>query len=169
MKKLIVAMILIIGLGGMTNAQKLGHIDSQQLFELMPEKADAMAKLEENRKGAEDHLMGMQQKNNQLLQEYQTMGQVPEAVRKAKENEIIQLQQNMQEFEYNAQQELSLLEAKLLQPIIDRAREAVEAVAQANGYTYVFDSSTGATVYAAGDDLLPMVLKQLNITPPPAE
>ena len=54
-------------------------------------------------------------------------------------------------------------EKALLTPIIDRAKEAIRDVAKENGYTYIFDSAVGVTLYEGGDDVLPLVKKKLGL------
>ena len=36
-------------------------------------------------------------------------------------------------------------------------------VAKENGYTYIFDSAVGVTLYEGGDDILPLVKKKLGL------
>jgi len=48
--------------------------------------------------------------------------------------------------------------------MVDRTNAAIADVAAANGYTYVFDVSTGVVLYhASGDDILPLVKTKLGI------
>ena len=47
-------------------------------------------------------------------------------------------------------------------PIMDKAFKAVEKVASAGGYNYVFDSGTGVII-AKGKDLMADVKKELGI------
>ena len=57
----------------------------------------------------------------------------------------------------------------LMSPVIKKAQDAIEKVAKANNLIYVFDISTGATVYhdeKQSMDLLPLAKKELGI---PAE
>ena len=49
-------------------------------------------------------------------------------------------------------------------PLLKTAQDAIDAVAKANGYTYVLDTSSGIVlVFPDGDDLLPLVKKHLGI------
>jgi len=53
---------------------------------------------------------------------------------------------------------------ELLQPIIDKAKSAIEKVAKANGYSMILDSRQGILLYAAAtEDILPLVKKELGI------
>jgi len=56
------------------------------------------------------------------------------------------------------------MEQRLLSPIIQAARQAIEEVATELGYTYVFDSATGAILhFPPGDNLLEPVKARLGI------
>ena len=75
------------------------------------------------------------------------------------------MQGRMQEFQMTAQQDYQQKEAELFQPIMDEAQNAIEKVAKANGFTYVFDLSAGGLVYFSEEsvDILPLVKKELGI------
>jgi outer membrane protein len=52
----------------------------------------------------------------------------------------------------------------LLQPLLDKAKNAINAVARENGYTYIFDVGTGAVLfYEKGDNILPLVKAKLGL------
>ncbi|MFW5892440.1 MAG: OmpH family outer membrane protein, partial [Bacteroidota bacterium] len=85
-------------------------------------------------------------------------------IKQSKQRELGNLQERITEFQESAQQDLVQRENKLLQPIIDQARDAIEEVAEEQGYTYVFDMSAGSLLYAnPGDDILPLVKDKLGI------
>lgn len=47
--------------------------------------------------------------------------------------------------------------------MIERAREAIQAVGAEEGFTYIFDTSSGATVYEGGEDVISMVKAKLGL------
>ena len=88
-------------------------------------------------------------------------------IRSTKEAEINDLKDRMDAFEQTATQDLQNKESELTEPIISKARDAVEAVAKENGYTYVFNSTEGLLLYAQpSDDIMDMVKAKLKITKP---
>ena len=87
----------------------------------------------------------------------------PAAIRAQKEQEITQDQQGLEQFYGTVQQELAMMEQSLLQPMIDRARTAIEEVGAEQGFTYIFDTSAGATVYSGGEDVLALVKAKLGL------
>lgn len=145
-------------------AQKFGHIDSQELLMAMPERETAQNKLEEQATMYEEQLKAMQTEMQQKYETYLAKTETwPEAIRKTKEKELNQLQQGMQDFSQTAQQDLAKLEEDLLNPMIERARVAIEAVGAENGFTYIFDSSTGVTLFNGGEDVTALVKSKLGL------
>jgi outer membrane protein len=85
-------------------------------------------------------------------------------IRQTKEKEIYDLNQRIEDFQYTGQQQLAAKEAELMSPLIEKARQAVEDVAKANGYTYIFNSTGGILIYAEpSDDVMDLVKKKLNL------
>jgi outer membrane protein len=85
-------------------------------------------------------------------------------VRKDAEEKINGLATRIQTFQQQAQESLQADESKLIEPIIYKAKKAIEQVAKENGYTYVLDTSVGAVLYwEESDNLLNMVKKKLQL------
>ena len=82
-----------------------------------------------------------------------------------REKELQDLQTRIQNFQTSAQQDLQKKEQELLQPIIEKAKNAIQKVAKEKGYSYVFDTSVGALLYwpENSDDILPLVKKELGL------
>ncbi len=168
MKKVcLVLIVLSIAFAG--NAQqklKFGHLNSNDLLETMPDKATAQKTLQDFSKQLEDQLLAMQEELEKKYNEYlEKKDNMTDLIKKNKEEELMSLQQRIQTFQTNAQQELQKKEQELLKPIIDKAKKAIEDVCKENGYTYVFDTGTGALLYYPkdSDDILPLVKKKLGI------
>ena len=90
--------------------------------------------------------------------------QMTELIRSTKEQEIRDLDQRIQTYQQNAKQKLQEKETELLQPIIDRAKQAIADVAKENGYTYIFDTSAGTLLYQQdSDDIFALVKKKLGL------
>jgi outer membrane protein len=61
-------------------------------------------------------------------------------------------------------QDLQQKEVDLFQPILEKARTAIQKVARAQGFQYVLDASQGTGVILSdGKDLLADVKKELGI------
>jgi outer membrane protein len=86
-------------------------------------------------------------------------------IREAKASEIQEMQVRLQNFAQTAQQDLQQQSMMLIQPVMDKARQAIEAVAKAQGLLYVFDLSQGNPVYTGPEsvDMLPLVKTELGL------
>jgi outer membrane protein len=86
-------------------------------------------------------------------------------VKQAKLDEIQSMERRIQAFQESAQESLQQDYNKLLQPVIEKANKAVEAVAKEQGITYVITGDSQVLIYKAVGtlDLLPAVKKHLGI------
>lgn len=167
---LIVSCLFVGGTALSQNKMKFGHIDSQELLESMPEKVEADKALEAYANQLQKQLQTMSTEWEAKMADYRkNQAVMTDIIKQAKEEEISNLEQRIQNFQQNAQSSLAKKEGEVYQPILDKAREAIEAVAKENNFNYVFDSSSGSLLYQPeSDDVLPLVKKKLGITDPPA-
>ena len=148
------------------NAQnKFGYIDSQELLILMPERDAAEKEVQEFAKTLEGQLSSMTAEYQQRVEDYQkNESTYTDLVKQDKIAEITGLEQRIQTFQQNAQQSLQIKEQELLEPILTKARNATEEVAQEGKYTYIFDKSIGSILYAKeSENVLPLVKKKLGL------
>ena len=147
------------------NAQKFGHIDSNELLQLMPERAAAETAIQDYAKQLEGQLQTMSAEWEAKVGEYQSKEtSMTDVIKKTKVKEITDLETRIKEFQTTAQEELKQKENELLKPMIDKAKKAIEEVAKENKYSYIFDSGIGALLYKPEtDDVMPLVKKKLGI------
>ncbi|MBQ6955841.1 MAG: OmpH family outer membrane protein [Bacteroidales bacterium] len=167
-KSLILLIAAMFAFGTTAFAQKnikLGHINSSELMQIMPGKDSAQAAFQAEVTLLEGELTAMQEELQKKYNDYQERkAQMTELIRNTKEQELNDLNQRIQTYQQNAQQKLQEKEKELLQPIIDRAKEAIAAVAKENGYSYIFDTSAGTLLYQQdSDDILELVKKKLGL------
>jgi outer membrane protein len=131
----------------------------------MPEYDSAVVKIQKFVKDLEAELEYMQVELNRKSDDFQkNSANLTELVRNSRQQEIVGMQQRMQEFQQSAQQNIEQEQAKLFQPVIDKAMKAIEDVAKENSITYVIEAQQ-ILLYKAGDaqDLLPLVKQHLGI------
>ncbi len=165
MKKLILVATLMCGMFSSTFAQKFGHVNSLELLSKMPEVTLADKQVEDFGKTLQDQLQGMVAEYKAKLEDYQAKASLMnDAIRKVKEQELGQLEQRIQEFQNNAQDNITTKKKELYDPILKKADEAIKAVAKENGYTYVFDTSVGALLFVTdSDNILSIVSTKLGL------
>ncbi|HMQ46167.1 MAG TPA: OmpH family outer membrane protein [Saprospiraceae bacterium] len=169
MKKTILLAALLAAFFTQTVAQdKYGHLNFAVLIASMPETALADSTLENLQK--------------QLTQEGETKAQawyakVTEFQKAVQEGTMTPVQQQTRQselekerdeliaFEQQMGQAIQAKREELLQPIIDKAQGAIDAVAKANQYKLVFDTSVFNAILFAQEtnDLMPLVKAQLGI------
>lgn len=145
------------------NAQKNGHINTNELLAAMPETKKAQAKLQ----SMQDSL---NTSYSEMIKEYRDRDSIirtdsakwTAAIKNIKFKEFQDLGESLQNYSNEAQQYLQQKEQELFQPVQKIAREAIQAVAKANGYSYVF-TAEALLVSPAADDILPLVKKHLKI------
>jgi len=162
---LIVAVILMgAGLTGVKAQTKVAHINATELLDAMPEKAQMAASIQDFQKKLEQKLLTMQQELQLKVQTYQQQeGVMTDAIKQSNVKDIQDLEQRIQEFQIMANQELQQEEGRVLQPVIDKIRQAISDVAKDKGIDYVLDTGAGGVLYSGGVDLLPAVKKKLGI------
>ena len=144
---------------------KFGYIDSSELLSLMPEKKTAEGELQTFAKSLESQLGAMQAEYQASVQDYQANeATYTDLVKQDKIAEITNLEQRIQAFNQNAQNALQKKEQELLEPILAKARTAIEDVAKEGKFTYIFDSSMGSILYAdENENVIPLVKKKLGL------
>ena len=167
-KSLVLLIAAMFAFGTAAFAQKtvkLGHINSSDLMQIMPGKDSALAQLQAEMNIVEGELKAMQEELQTKYNDYMDRkAQMTELIRSTKEQEIRDLDQRIQTYQQNAKQKLQEKETELLQPIIDRAKQAIADVAKENGYTYIFDTSAGTLLYQQdSDDIFALVKKKLGL------
>lgn len=162
--RIAIALLLVLSFST-TQAQKFGHINSSELLQMMPEVKKADSSLQVYQKGLEDLNESMTKEYSSKLADYQTNGSTwtPEKIQ-VKEQELGDLEQRIQKFQGDAQDKFASKKDELYTPILKKAEDAIKAVAKDNSYSYVFDTSVGAVIYAQdSDNVMELVKKKLGL------
>jgi len=166
----IFAVSSLLMIAGITKGQeaRFGHVNLQALIQLMPERTVAETNYNKQVKEMEDMLADMQKELQNKYTEYLSKrDSLSELVLKAKETDLQDTQQKIQNFQQVAQQQLQQKQSEMLKPIFDKAQKAVSDVAKEKGLIYVFDVSgeLGTVLYHSNEslDLLPLVKVKLGL------
>jgi len=151
MKNLITLLLVVFSLtlSNDVAAQKFGYVNTQDLLQTLPSVKEANVNIDTYR----NQLLKKGQEMLQALQgKYQALEQTRDNYSPVQlEAEIAKLkaeEQKIMEFEQNSQQQIFDKSESLLKPIRDKIQKAIDDVATENGYTYIFDFSTGFVLYA---------------------
>jgi outer membrane protein len=144
----IAALSILVATAGYSQNLKFGHINSDELIQAMPEFDSANAKLENLRQELVNALELMTVELNNKSDAYNKESKnLTEIVRQTKEQELIDLNRRIQDFQTSAQEQLQNKQVELFQPIYTKVDKAIKDVGKENGFIYVFDVSKGSLLY----------------------
>ena len=147
---------------------KLAHINTNELLVAMPEMKTAEEELIKYQQELVNHLETMNVEYNNLTQAYlKEEKNLTDIARTSKMEELQDKEQRIMRFREEADTKMREKQSELMQPIMDKARTAIEEVAKADGYTYVFDVGARGTsvIYASpsSSDIMDKVKTKLGI------
>ncbi|MFV0483070.1 MAG: OmpH family outer membrane protein [Bacteroidales bacterium] len=169
MKKItkILCVVVLMFCSFSTFAQgKFGHIDIAAIVELMPERVEAQKSMQKLSSELEQEMKSLQSEYQAKLAEYEkNVNTWSEPIKSSKEDDLQSKMNQIQTFSQNAQRSLQQEQVKLLNPIIKKAQDAVDAVAEEMNMDIVFDTSNQVLMYHSAEsiDLLPKVKSKLGL------
>jgi outer membrane protein len=163
MKKITLTLIVCVFCFSSAFAQKYGHISSGEIMKSMPGIDSIQIKITNFQKELSDLYDNMvnewQAKKDKLDKEAGTMSA---SVRKLREDEIKSIENRIQEFQYNVQDDIEEEQARLIAPFQEKLQNAINDVAKEYKYNYIFDTQT-LLYYDGGDDVSALIKKKLGI------
>ena len=141
-------------MNGFVSAQtvKIAHVNTNEIMNDMPERSKAEKNLETYYNELQDQLKTMVGEYQNKLQDYQANAEtMSNLVKQSKEKELVDLESRITAFQANAEEAFDAKRAELLQPLLEKIQNAINAVGKEKGYTYILDTATGATVYIGPD------------------
>ena len=159
--------IALVGQSAMAQSFKFGHINSDELIQSMPEYDSATVKLEKFRKELVNALELMQVEWNNKSDTYQKESKtLSDIVKQTKEQELMDIQKRIQDFQANAQTQLQNNQTEVFQPIYTKVDKAIKDIGKENGFLYVFDVAKGALLYfdeTKSTNVMPLVKTKLGL------
>ena len=150
-----------------TNAQKavkLGHFNSRDLIQKMPDYARAQDTLNQEMTKLRTELSEMQQEIERLSAEYDAKkDQLSDLLKQTKEKEIKDAYTRYQSHQSNGQQLLANKESELTDAIYQKIKKAAENVAKTNKFDYIFEANQVLWYAGDSDDITPLIEKELGI------
>jgi len=165
--KLGLALLMILSISGVQaqGKMKIGHINSAELLEMMPERDSAEKALQLFAEQLDKDLQEMQAEIELKNQNFQAQqNDMIEIVKQRKMQELQNMYANFQAFQQTAQQDIMNKQQALLNPILEKAQNAIQEVAKENGFSYILDTSNGTVLFFEnGVDIMDLVKKKLNL------
>lgn len=166
LRTLLVIAFVAVGFASEANAQKVAHINRQEVMAALPE---TKALQDELQKLGETYGQEIQAADAALkakLQKYEAESAAQSQEENQKRLQEVQSDQGkIQQLQRAAQEELQKKENEALAPIFEKVANAIRDVANEKGIVYVFDISMGnPIIYEKGMDITKDVLAKLGVT-----
>lgn len=167
MKKIIlVGLLSLLSLNFFAQGVKLGHINTQELLAVLPQKIAADQELQSHAAQLEQFQKSIQDELNTKYEEYLTERDgYNDLVKATKEKDLQDLQQRLATYNKTAQEDLRQKEGELIQPIVESIKTAIDEVGKENNFLYIFDTATGNVLFMSSEsvDITPLVRQKLGL------
>jgi outer membrane protein len=162
MKKILIVSFLLLSVN--LFAQKYGHCDVNLIATKLPELAEIDKQVKAKTTELEGRLQRMYEVYQSKIADFQSaVNTMTPDQQKIAAEEIQNLEVRIQEAQQNSQQELQQYDMDLKKPLFEKVKKAIDDVSTENGFTLVFDVSTGTVLYAGGEDVNDLVLQKLGV------
>ena len=148
------------------NAQKFGHVNSQEIIQVMPEFTKARTDIEALTKQYEADLQSMQEELKKKSEAYEKeQATLPANIKQRREQELQEMYQKIQQSYEDNRQALAKEQSEKMQAITTKVLDAIKAVGQAGGYVYIMDLSGGIPYISTtlSTDVTPQVKAKLGL------
>lgn len=165
MKKIAFLLLCLLPTGAFAQ-NKLGHINTQELLSVMPERDSIETALSNLAKEYETELSKMTEEYYAKIQEFQQKAETMAAsIKEARQSEIMEMEQRIQTFRQQATTDIQRQQEVLMTPVVQKIKTAIDAVGLENGFTYIFDTSAQIVIYQGNGaiDVMPQVKAKLGI------
>lgn len=167
MKKLFVIAMALMPLMLMAQA-KIGIVNSQQIFDLMPEKAAAEAQLKTLSEQYHAEYVLLQNEFDKKYADYQTVAadpSMPETIKERRVHELQESDKKMREFEHRVADDIAAQREALTKPITDKIQGAIRKAGEQGGFDLVLDTAVTPVAYAGSNtvDITAMVKAILGL------
>jgi outer membrane protein len=170
--KLLIVTAILLGFVGSIQAQtKIGYTNAEYILSLLPEAKQIDADLRAYEKQLQNQMEAKYKELQAKFAEYQANeATYTDLVKADKQSELTQMQESFQKFQVDAEGSLAEKRNKLLQPAIKKITDAIEQVAEENGFTHIFSAGSpgfDVLLYAKEEyDVTPLILDKLGIDAP---
>ncbi|MFA4182297.1 OmpH family outer membrane protein [Xylanibacter rodentium] len=142
MKKLLLMFLMCAPIAAF--AQKFGHVNAQEIIQVMPDYTKAKNEIDALQKQYEDDLKSMQDELTKKSQAYEKeQATLPDNIKQRREQELQEMYQKIQQSYQDNQQALAKASQEKMQAITTKVIDAIKQVGQAGGYVYIMDVAGG--------------------------
>jgi outer membrane protein len=146
--------------------QKIGYVNSGKIFQELPAAQDAQRRIDALGKPIQDSLEAMQRELQARYEDYQKRESLlNDAAKKSEQQVLIDMERRMNEFraqKLGNEGELARETEKVLNPLRERIKNAISAVAREEKYSFVFDKTETIQILLYGDPAHDITFKVID-------
>ena len=161
---LLVVFVCALPLAAQT--QKIGYVNSAKIFDDLSEAREITKRLEAMAKPIQDSLALMQKEIESKVEDYQKKeSMLNDAAKRVAVQEVQDLQQRARDYAQRKDTEMSRQREVMLAPLKEKILKAIERIARAEKYNFVFDRTEQINILLYADtkeDLTNRVLDNLK-------
>lgn len=148
-------------------SQKLGYVNTQEILAKMTDVKIANIQLDAYEKElatkGEEMMLKFENQYKLYMNEVNA-GQLSKVQMAAKEEELVQKQEEIKKYEQEAEMMLEKKRKELYDPILNKIRSEIEKLGKEGNYTMIFDSSQGLLLHAAeAENVIGIIKSRLGI------
>ena len=143
LKKLFILLIAIAPIAAIAQEAKLAYVNSQEIFTAMPELSGIESQFSKKQEEVKKNAEALIAEFNKKAEEFQkSSATASDAVKQDMQKQLQQIEERYQTYQQNSQKELQEMQEKLLSPVHKKIADAIKAVGDEKGFTFIFDVAT---------------------------
>jgi outer membrane protein len=146
---------MLLGTAGAIAQQRIAYVNSTKIFQELPAAQEAQRKIDWISKPLQDSLDTMQKDLQAQYEEYQKKEALyNDATKKSEQQRLIEYERRVQQFrteKFGQEGDLAKQTELIINPIRDRIKAAIAAVAKEERYNFVFDKTDQIQILLYGD------------------
>lgn len=163
MKKIIIALVAMLTMAISANAQKFGHVDTQNIMQTLPDLAKVNGELQALAQQYENDLKAMQDELQRKVEEFdKAKATMSETAQKEQEAKLQDMYNKIQQTAQQNQQEFQKKQQEMMAPIQQKIMTAIQNVGKAGQYTYIFEMGSALYIGTGSKDVTADVKAELN-------
>jgi len=146
-KKIVLAVLLTLPMGMMAQ-EKLGYVNIQEIFQVMPDLANIEKSIADLNEQYKKELDVMYQEYYAKAKEYQdNLATLAETIKARRQSEIVDIEKRIGTFQQTANEEMQRKQMEMISALREKIIKATAEVGAEGNYTYIFDVSSQAVAY----------------------
>lgn len=168
MKKIVLLLLFAFVAVNLQAQSKVGTIDAEYILSQMPEIKTVDAGLKTYNTELQEELQKTVKKYEELIKDYQaTNTTIAKEEKTAKENEIMTLENDIQNYRQRASVLMQLRQNELTKPLYEKIDVAMKQVVAEQKYTQIINSNANSLAFADPNfDITDAVLAKMGIAVP---